>query len=1026
MTAVLVLLLLLGWLSAAAAAPPAPLPLEPPPPPLPLEVVPPSLGLERVPLDPPEPPPLTVPLDEPGAPPLPPWRTLLVKPVPGGEPPGRLACLTRLFGGAEALYDCGRYEFLQGLPRRDFEEARRAFAQLLAISPAHPLAPAARYWLGEIAFREDALGRAAQEFEGALRLGLTGELANHARLGLAWIALRDGQPAKAQARLEELLRAPAAGLAATARFFLGVAHLSQGRPAEARTLLDEVASKPLASPLAEDLLFWQGETFLRLGEATRARDALERFIAAAPTHPLLLDAIVDAGWLLLRQGAAQEAVQNFLWADAIATPQGRRLPEIRAGLVRAYLALDDWPRARETARQFGRDSPRSPMTLPTSLRLADHAVQKGILEEAAEVYQEILDLSPKPPQAAERYATYRLAGVFERLGRIPEASRRYRALRDSGRGAVAQRSRYRLGLLALRARQDPAARGEGETLLREGVDAELLEGTLLLIAEAAIRVGDLDRAVEVLRRHLRAFPESPRAGVVRASLAWTLDRAGKPAEALPLWEAVAASGDPALAPKALLALADLAIRRGENDRAIEVLGRFLTDLPGHPSVEVAALARAVLLVRAEKFGDAVGQLRALLGRFTLTIRQEEVRRALGLALFRQRRFEEALAEFRQAGTLSPTGDPEAWQAAGITALHLGRLADAEDAFNRARRTAPRALALAAEYGLAVAAARQGPEQFRLRAQGLVDRAPDSPYTAALLYALSGLAIERGELGEADALVRRLVKDHGESEYGDDALFRVATVPHALPVIVRDALKELLARYPDSPFREEARYRLAEAAAALGEHETARRALEAFVAANPEDLRVPQALVRLMETHEAQGRKDQAVATARTFLRRFGSHPLAPSVELARGRLLLAQREWKTARTALAAALGGDDPTAAHAQYLLGELSREVGEPEQAVADYMATAYLYPQTAWAPRGLLGAAESYLALGRSREAEVVLKQLLARSDLPPELARRAREALAGLGGRREPSRPETPRTPPPERETEPRAPEPRGKP
>jgi len=398
--------------------------------------------------------------------------------------------VTSLFGGAQSLYDCGRYHFHQGFPRGDFREAQSAFAQLLRATPADPLAPAARFWLGEIAFRREPRDRAAREgFRTALQAGLGGELAAHARLGLAWATLLAGEPATAQARLEELLRVPAPGLVEPGRFLLAIAHLFQGHPRDALALLEELGRGAPASPLAEELLFWQGQALRRLGEPSRAREALERFIAAAPTHPLLHDAVVAAGWLVLEQGGAEEAVRKFLWAEAIAPAHGGSLPEIRAGLVRAYLELGDWPRAREKARQLARETPSSPFLLPTALGLADEAARRRLLDESAEAYQEVLDLSPKPPRPVERYASYRLAEVLERLGRIPEARRRYRELADARDEAVAERARYRLGLLALRDRQYAAARVQGERLLGEGAEGELPEGALLLVAEAGSRPG---------------------------------------------------------------------------------------------------------------------------------------------------------------------------------------------------------------------------------------------------------------------------------------------------------------------------------------------------------------------------------------------------------------------------------------------------------------------------------------------------------------------------------------------------------
>jgi tetratricopeptide (TPR) repeat protein len=152
----------------------------------------------------------------------------------------------------------------------------------------------------------------------------------------------------------------------------------------------------------------------------------------------------------------------------------------------------------------------------------------------------------------------------------------------------------------------------------------------------------------------------------------------------------------------------------------------------------------------------------------------------------------------------------------------------------------------------------------------------------------------------------------------------------------------------------------------------------------------------MRAYDSQGQRDRTLAMTDAFLARYPQHAQVPDVQLRRGYLLLITQQWDAARQALEVAReGGESPVAAPAHVYLGQLHLNRGEGDAALSEYLAAAYVYPDTSWAARGLQGAIQAYLARQMPREALALLKKLQARPGLDPELAKWAREGLARLG-------------------------------
>jgi tetratricopeptide (TPR) repeat protein len=985
-----------GLLGAPAAAT-APRPVEFPPPTLAVTVAPVSPGLERPRLDPPPAPPIPAPALELGRAPAPRFVSTVTKPLPTPTDPGGFACAFAAFRRASAMTECGMARVASG----NYREAREAFEESLAIDSTGVQAATAYIWLGELGLLDAnapaAASRAERMYRAGLPLGPPPPLATHAEIGLGLLALRRGDAAEAAAALERGLRGvPPQPLALVARYLLGVARLLQERPAEAVALWDEIVQSGAAGPILTELPFWRGVALARLGDPNGALDLLNQFAAGAPVnHPLRGDALVQAGWIALQQNTADVAVKRFLEAEA-ANPRPELRAQIRAGLVRAYLALGDTGRAAAAARQLKAESARDPLVPAALLAIADAARARGAQGEATDIFREIL-LLPLPPPTQD-YVRYRLGEQLEQEGRLLEAKDHFRELRDRGREeAVAQRAAYRLGLIALRENDTAGARREGEALLRAGILPELREGALLLVAESAMRGDDPNRAVAVLRTALRDYPDSPLTARTRLALGWALLRDGDAESAIREWRDGAAKADLETQALLLMAVADVALRQGREGEALDALRGVAAPPPALRNADALLLNRGILALRTQAYADAIQTLEPLAPRIADLPTQALARRALAVAHYQLGHYDQAERQFRLAAAAAPQ-EPSNWLGAGLSALAVKRLAEAEDALQRARFAAVD-VATSAWYGLVLVSVQRGDQEaFRERGTSFVDRFPKHAASPPIIYGLVDGALRRNDVREAQAWTQRLLRDHAESEYGTDALLKLAALAPARPEIARQAYRDLLTRTTPADVRADAWFGLAETALAARDGAEAQRAAEGFLRDVPSsDARTPRAHLILVQALQAQGQQDRALTAMDTFLRQFPRDAATPALELSRGQLLASAQRYDAAQAAFAAARRADDPAvAAEAEFRLGETLRARGDYEAAIEAYLSATYAYEdQPVWAARGLQGAAQSYVARQQLQEAAIVLRKLAARPGVDPALAQWARESLTRLG-------------------------------
>ncbi len=981
-------LLVVAWLVLTAAAP---LPLQPPLPDLtalvPWATAPldkPALAIARSALPPP-------PVAVPSLPPAPVTLPGAPRPSAPMPPPRVLPCFGAWLRIASESLECGRARLVRG----EWEEAAREL-EVAARGSDPQVQSEARYWLAETYYRLGRIAEADLLFRQVAADRTSVDLALWGLHGSGWTALRLGDPARAREAFARLLagRLPAA-LDAWSRHGLGLALYALGRFDEAARVWGELLGRRTAAGFERELLFWQGEALARAGRLDEAAASLTRF-TQGPPHPLLPGALLRLGWWSLQAGKTDEALAAFRTclapAPGVAPDPGER-DWAEAGLALTLVATGDWNAAAPHLTALA--ARRSALATPVRMRVAAAALEHGQPAVALGLAQELLaaDLVP----AARAWALLLKGDAAYADGNRDEARTQYDLARGvDPAGPLGHLATLRLAQVNFELREFPQALRDVAPLTAPGVAPEVRVPALMLQGEAAYRAGDWIVAGEAYRRLLVEFPADPQAPAVRMALAWTALREGRPETARAQFLEVARAHPTApQAVDALLLVAEIALQSGQLSEGRDLLEQIVTRYRTSPRAEFAWLNRAILMAREGRLADAERELGIWVRQNRFSPLLGRALTALGATLLAEGRLAEAARELSAArreggGELADLG-------LGVVALAAGRLDEAQQRLRQVREAGSPALAPVAEYGLAaVALVRGDGRAFRAAGPAMLDAAPGAPAAPRLLYVLAALAAQEGDWPVALGYARRLVTDFPGHEAADDALERVgraAAAAGAWPVVY-EAYTLLHDRYPQSPFVPDSRLALAQAQLELGRAADARRVLEEFVRASPNDPRAAEAWLRLAEARRTAG---DAAGALEAFSRaaRYGDAGWTPEMRLAYARLLSGARRWAEARLAWEPILRQSDPAlAAEAALAIGEAHAADRDQAAAAEYFLSAAYLAPDSPAGQRGLLLAARSLAAQKQPQAAATLYRKLLARSDVPADLAEAARRGLAEM--------------------------------
>jgi putative PEP-CTERM system TPR-repeat lipoprotein len=477
------------------------------------------------------------------------------------------------------------------------DEAEKDVAAILQRSPQDVMG---RYMRASIQLlRGDAAG-ANQTFipiETALRDFLPAQLLK------GMIKLETGEYAQAEAALARFTAAvPRHG---PARRLMGAANLRAGNPQGAVEVLEPLVAQRPDDNLARQLL---AGAYLRLGRYDDAAEAWRRIAASGDDK-----AAAAARGALALLGMAGNG-------NAVESPGGLT-PEIRrtALLVLEYVRNGEFDRARTTVEQLRAADPNDPVLI--NLEAGVYMAQ-GDLPTARSRLEEARRIDPTVAAVLDN-----LNAVDTRLGNLGAVEQRLRDVADDNppdEGAVLRLAQFlvrndrgeeagaTLESALDRLPQSLTLNRAAAELYQQQGDAEKLTRTAdrflamgdsrpeaLLLAGGLFRaLNQPDRAVDALRRFVETRPD---ADEPRLLLAQSLIAAGRMDEARSQLDTIKAR-NPLNVP-ATLGLIDLALAKGETDKALGLADALRKDAPGS-----AAQLRANVLMRTKRPEDAIATL----------------------------------------------------------------------------------------------------------------------------------------------------------------------------------------------------------------------------------------------------------------------------------------------------------------------------------------------------------------------------------------------------------------------------------
>lgn len=712
----------------------------------------------------------------------------------------------------------------------------------------------------------------------------------------------------------------------------------------------------LAATKGEDqdaAAFWAAKCELRRDRAEDAADRLRDAIANFPKSELMPEMMFDYAAALSRQGDDREALDQ--WTRFRSRFAQHKLAPDALHLAASTLhQLQDYEQSRDLCREFGESYPDHPSARANAFVAAENLFLMKDYDLAAEAYETFTARYPDSPQHEQ--AQFRLGMALYRLGRFDDAETALARVADSDE----LEPEFRASLLALG--DISFQRGEWENAesrlgqyLTYGMDQSAADDALLKLGLSRHRQGRLEPALEsydVLLERFEASPHRLQAVFERGQALVELDRADEAREAFE--SVVDEAADSEFVVHSLNHLGAIAFRQGRFDDAAGCFSQVAERVEGDDAAEAAfqwgqsLIAAGDLEQGAEVFGSLMKEHRR-----SDRVPEAHARRCIALARLGQH--ESALEEIEEFENDHLASIDSTLQAAvlyekawclrslnnDVSAKgaydELLALNPATDLHRHARLELAELEVEAEEYAKAASLLRE-----LLSESGLKETAPDLCEQG--MYRLGVCEYRLGRFREAGQELDRFIKSWTGSEYVSsarllcgEALFKTGSHQRAA-----SHLRRVVDDHKTAQEYGPALLRLGECLAVLQHWARSEEAFATYLRSFPDSDLWFQARFGVGWAKENQSRYDDAVADYRQVVDRHSG------------------------------------PTAARAQFQIGECLFARGEHEDAARELLKVDILYAYPEWSAGALYEAGRCFEAMGKPVEAKQQFERVVSRFD------------------------------------------------
>ncbi|WP_375802362.1 tetratricopeptide repeat protein [Salinibacter sp.] len=639
-----------------------------------------------------------------------------------------------------------------------------------------------------------------------------------------------------------------------------------------------------------------------------ASSALSAFRASHPTQIYSPQALYLEAKSALAQGY-DERTRRLLNQLQREHPAHPRAQEARLGLAQRYLKQGNTERAKRQLQEIAAEPRRAAEGARALFLLGRTERKRGNLKAALRSFNRARTEYPEAQIApAALYAT----GVTQvRLERYDQATSSFEALGErypdspfsQNLGTILGEVYYRLDRF-----------GDAATELRQRLPQ--LQGTeraraQFLLGECFQQLGQRKKAIKRYRRVLKEHPNSPYVPSARYGLAWQHYASGDHEAAASAFLKVRNTNSP-LAPPATYYEAVNRALLGERTQALDLYRTFSNLRSEGRLAAEAQYEIGLLLYQKERYEKAADAFQAAIESSLPPARLGKASLWLGNAYLASGRLDRALKAYNQAIEQDAAGESvkaevrfqKAWslyrdQRYSEAASAFASLAEAYPETSRGRK--------ALFWGADSYYQQDNYARARALLRRYLKKTPEDAQTAGAHYALAWTHFKQRRFEGAARRFRRFLNAYDgaadtDIPYRQDARLRLADCYFALkryedaiaaykrvdgkgndyalyqagkalyysdqPSAALETLRRFVERYPNSPWRPDALYRIADIHFQQQNYEAARAGYRQLLNEYPDHERAPDALYALGDAHYNAGQMSKAVQTYRRVLERY--------------------------------------------------------------------------------------------------------------------------------------------------------------
>ncbi len=479
--------------------------------------------------------------------------------------------------------------------------------------------------------------------------------AGHAQLRIGWCLLTSGKRAEAVNHLNGALgKLSDPERKAEAQLLIGQCHLSDSKAKEAVTALEAALQTAPKWQRADEVLLALAQSQRQVGDAGKAAARADELLKNYAQSGLRADALLLVGEVKLQAKQYDEAIGLF---QQIAEKHAgsEALPAAKYGLASALYAKGDDAQALSLLDALVTSSGKPTIVARSQYLRALVRQRRKEFGPAVEDLQAFLATNPATNEAID--ARYALALCQVGLGKFAEATAQLdEILKQQADFALADTVYYEMGH-ALLAQNKPAEASnmfasiaakfpqsihaaeaqfrvgsqhldlaeatKDETVAKEELtkaamsfqaglgivkQAELREKLQYKLGDVLFRQGQYDPAAAVLQQQLKDRPQGELASAAAYLAGESFYRAGKFAEALPLFSQVAASKDERYDANALYRAGTCAAELKNWPESEQRYASVVTLFPKFAQIAEARYGQALALKNQNKLADATAML----------------------------------------------------------------------------------------------------------------------------------------------------------------------------------------------------------------------------------------------------------------------------------------------------------------------------------------------------------------------------------------------------------------------------------